>query len=291
VSSPINILCRNHDDDRVLPRFARYLAWRLGWTLTKTPVPGASVYYLMGYFESQLFSAWPTVPVVSLFTHREEEPPGNAKARLYDEIARKVQMRVAMCRLYGGPLQVFGPTIQPPLPLERERFRPVPRPRRARPVVGLSGYTYKNARKGEDLLKAVLASSVGRSCDWRASGRGWPVPMRKYSWAEMPGFYQGLDVLVCPSRVEGGPMTVLEALACGVSVVVPIGVGIIDELPYLPGIHRYPKGDRAGLIAALERAAFSAAPPDRDALRAATHPHSIEAWCDAHRQAFAEAFR
>jgi hypothetical protein len=288
----VNIVCRNWQDDRVLPRFARYLADGLGWTLTPKPCASADidVYYLMGYFEAQLFATWPKGPTASLFTHREEEPPGNRKAQLYDAIARRVDLRVAMCRKYADPLRALGPTIQPPLPVERDRFRIVPPPRHPRPVVGLCGFTYGNARKGEDLARTIVTSAIGRRIDWVASGRGWPAPTRRYSWQEMPRFYQGLNVLVCPSRVEGGPMTVLEALACGVSVVVPVGVGILDELPYIPGIHRYPRGDRAGLLAALERAAFPAHAPDRDALRAATAPHTVEAWCDAHAKGFADAF-
>jgi Glycosyl transferases group 1 len=288
----VNIVSRNWKDDRVLPRFARYLADGLGWTLTAAPAPasGVDATYLMGYFETQVCPTWPTRPVVSLFTHREENPTGNRKAQLYDDIARRVDLRVAMCRLYAEPLRAIGPTIQPPLPVERDRFVIAPSPRRPRPVVGLCGYTYHNARKGEDLARTIVTSAIGRRVDWVASGRGWPAPLQRLSWADMPRFYQGLNVLVCPSRVEGGPMTVLEALACGVSVVVPIGVGLLDELPYIPGIHRYPRGDRAGLIAALERAAFPTNAPDRDALRAATAPHTVEAWCAAHAKGFADVF-
>lgn len=293
MSLRINIVCRNYQADRILPRFARYLAHGLGWTLTAAPLPPAStdLYYLTGYFECQVFPVWPVAaPTISLFTHREEEPPGNDKATLYDAIASHVQLRVAMCRLYGGPLAAYGPTIQPPLPVEQDRFVIRPSARRARPVVGLSGYTYRNARKGEDMTTAVVQSKVGRRVDWMASGRGWPVPTRKLAWQEMPAYYGGLDVLVCPSRVEGGPMTVLEALACGVSVVVPRGVGILDELPDAPGICRYPKGDAEGLVRALEQAAFPPAPVDRGQLRAAVAPYTVAAWCEGHRRGVAEAF-
>ncbi|HUW31731.1 MAG TPA: glycosyltransferase, partial [Planctomycetota bacterium] len=102
----------------------------------------------------------------------------------------------------------------------------------------------------------------------------------RYKWAEMPAFYQGLDVLVCPSRVEGGPMPVLEALSCGVRVVIPRKVGILDELPDTAGIHRYERGDAKGLVRALEAAL--AEPFDRKALRAVTEPYTVDAWCKAH---------
>jgi len=277
----VNVVCRNLNDDRVLPRFSRYLRDHLGWTLTAAPDSRADVVYLSGYFEAQLCKPWPSVPVASLFTHREEEPPGNAKARLFDATAKRVDLRLAMCRLYAKPLSRYGPTIQPPLPVERDRFI-IPRgfPSKGKPVVGFSGYTYRNHRKGEDLVKAVLASKIGKRVEWRASGRGWPVKTVRYDWADMPAFYQSLDVLVCPSRVEGGPMPVLEALSCGVRVVIPRNVGILDELPDTEGLHRYERGDAKGLVRALEAALSGSF--DREELRAITAAYTVEAWCAAH---------
>ncbi len=286
----IHIVCINHRDDRVLPRFARLLRDRLGWTLDAAPDPTADVLYLSGYFEATRLKPWPDVPAAAYFTHREEEPPGNAKARLFDDVASKTQIRVAMCRLYAEPLSKYGPTVQPPLPVERDRFTIAAKPKRGRPIVGFSGYTYANHRKGEDLVKGIIASAIGGRVEWRASGRGWPVPTKGYPWAKMPEFYQGLDVLVCPSRVEGGPMPVLEALSCGVRVVIPKGVGILDEIPDTPGIYRYEKGDLTTMIAALEQAAFTGKRVNREALRQAVAMHSVDAFVEAHRQAFAAAF-
>lgn len=289
----VNVVCRNPRDDRVLPRFARYLAENNGWTLTASPDLTTEVIYLMGYFEVQTYSKWPVSapPVVCYFTHREEEPQkNNEKAKLYDQVAGQVALRVAMCKLYAGPLSKYGPTVQPPLPLERERFILAETQKHRRPVVGFSGYTYKNHRKGEDLVNGVIKSPIGNRVDWVASGRGWPVsiPAQRYSWADMPKFYQGLDILVCPSHVEGGPMPVLEALACGVRVVIPRGVGILDELKDAPGIHRYKRGDLPGMIAALESAISQ--PFDRDALRAVTAPYTVKAFCDANAQAIEQTF-
>ncbi len=57
--------------------------------------------------------------MAAYFTHREETPPGNDKAKLFDAVAKRVDVRVAMCRLYAEPLSKYGPTVQPPLPVER----------------------------------------------------------------------------------------------------------------------------------------------------------------------------
>lgn len=286
----VNVVCQNLQDDRIIPRMARALRDVLGWTLTATPSAGFDVVYLSGYFEGQKAKPWPECPVAAYFTHREEEPPNNAKSRLYDDMAQRVNLRIATCRLYAEPLGAYGPTAQVAAPLERERFTLGKPERHERPVVGLSGYIYSNGRKGEELAKQVLASAIGQRCEWRASGRGWPVPTKRYTWEQMAGFYQGLDVLVVPSLVEGIPMPPLEAMACGVSVVIPRGVGLLDELPEMGGIHRYEKGDAASLAMALEEAVSARAGVNREALREATAPYSVQAWIADHARAIAEAF-
>ena len=265
---------------------ARALSDGLGWDVGAAPVPdGYDAVHLIGYFEAQILKEWPDVPVGAYFTHREETQP--AKAALFDEVAARVDLRIATCRLYGGPLSEHGLTVQCAAPVERERFTIVERPANRRPVVGFSGFTYMNHRKGEDLVQAITASDVGKRVDWKASGRGWdPIPTTSYSWAKMPEFYQGLDLLVVPSRVEGIPMPPLEALACGVPVVVPRGVGLLDELPDMPGIYRYDKGDPDSLLGAFAEAVESLGTVDREALREATVPYSVERWCADHLAAY-----
>lgn len=293
----VSVVCQNWKEDRIIPRMARALSDRLGWSLGPSPDPRADVVYLSGYFESQKLKAWPTapgtaLPVAAYLTHREEEPAGNAKQRLFDKVAARVQLRVVTCRMYADMVRAHGATLQAPAPVERERFTlPSTREQHARPVVGVSGYTYGNGRKGEQLIRGLLGTRIGGAVEWRASGRGWPVPTKRYTWAQMPGFYQGLDVLVVPSLVEGIPMPPLEALACGVSVVVPRHVGIIDELPEIEGIYRYERGDGASLEGALERAVGRRVRVDREAVREATAGYSVDAYVEAHRLAFEALLR
>lgn len=278
----ISVICRNHGEDRIIPRMARALRDVNGWSLGAAPDPKADAVYLSAYFESQILKGWPAVPVAGYLTHREEDPPGNAKSKLFDQMAQRLDLRVVTCGLYADQVAQWGPTVQAAAPLERERFTPLPNPSpkgRGARVVGFSGYTYPNHRKGEDLVKALLSSKVGQRVEWRASGRGWPVPTKRYAWKDMPKFYQGLHVLVVPSRVEGIPMPPLEALACGVPVVVPREVGLLDELPDMPGIYRYDKGDPDSLLGAFTEAIESLGSVDREALREATRPYSVENWC------------
>jgi hypothetical protein len=283
----VNVICRNYKDERVIPRFVRYLRDCLGWSLTNKPDGDADAYYLSGYFEESYLRPWPDKPVGAYFTHRETEPPDNAKAKQFDRMSKRVDMRVATAVMYAEMLVKDGPTALMTPPVERDRFT-IPKQRNGKMIAGFSGFTYPNKRKGEDMVRSVVNSKPGSLVGWRASGRGWPVPTKKYPWAEMPAFYQSLDILVITSRVEGVPMPPLECLSCGVSVVIPRGVGLLDELPDLPGIHRYQTGNAKECVRALSEAIDARGQVDRQALRNATRPYNITAWCEQHRQAFEE---
>jgi len=279
VGTRVHVICQNIMQDRILPRMARYLRDGLGWSVSSGPDGKCDAVYLLAYFEGdRLRKAWPNVPVASYFTHREED--GGDKARCFDEMAGKVNMRIATCQLYAGALAAHGLTAQCAPPLDTKMFTIVPRRNGGRPVIGFSGFYYPNHRKGEDLLRGLLKAPVAKQIEWRACGR-WPelIPVQRLLWAQMPRFYQSLDVLVVPSRVEGIPMPPLEALACGVRVVIPRNVGILDELGDCTGVYRYPKGDLKGLIHAIEQAAFPDEPIDRQRLRGVIAPYSVEAWC------------
>ncbi len=285
----VHIICQNYADDRVLPRHARALAQRLGWSLGAEASPGAQITYLFSYFESKRLTPWPRL-VAANFTHREEEPPNNAKSRAFDAVAARVQLRTAWAQMYVDQLVKHGPTYKVSPALEREHFSLAKREKHARIVVGFSGYNTPNKRKGEAIVPGIINSKIGKAVEWRASGRGWPVDTKLYRWAEMPGFFRSIDVLVIPSLVEGIPMPPLEALCCGTSVVIPAHVGLLDELPAIPGIYRYERGDLATLLRALEQAVEERGQVEMEQLREATAQWSVEQWCADHAKAFEETF-
>lgn len=53
------------------------------------------------------------------------------------------------------------------------------------------------------------------------------------------------------SLIEGIPYPPLEALACGVPIIIPRNVGILDELPEIQGIIKYNCNDFDSLLKVL----------------------------------------
>lgn len=99
----------------------------------------------------------------------------------------------------------------------------------------------------------------------------------------MPQFYGNLDVYLVTSTIEGIPTPPLEALACGVKIVVPNKVGIMDELPEMKGIRHYKKGNYQDMVRAIILALSDKV--SQEELRAITEKYSVDAWCESHRRA------
>ena len=97
------------------------------------------------------------------------------------------------------------------------------RPAREAPVVGWCGSTRLYAAiKGVPLIREAAAML------------GLPLIIQdgaqvRLKPAEMPGWYAGIDVFVCASESESGPLPVLEAVAAGLPVVTT-NVGMVPAL-------------------------------------------------------------
>jgi glycosyltransferase involved in cell wall biosynthesis len=143
-------------------------------------------------------------------------------------------------------------------------------------VFGVAGRVYNSGRKGEGLVaQAIEAGFNFIACKSktkiRAARQDWPCPASAFD-ADDEGarrsFYASIDYFVVTSLDEGGPMTVPEAIACGVPVIAP-DVGWCWEFPVL----KYARGDWDSL---------------RSVLRGLTDTPTWSRWVEAHRRLFAD---
>lgn len=276
----VHIICRNYTEDRIIPRLARDLAEGTGWTLGDRPDPTARLNYFFPYLEWERFQDFKATPSAAWFTHIDTAQPG--KVSIWDQAAQAVDLRLTSARQYADQLATWGPTGLVTPPLDRTKFTlAADKPATDKPVVGVSGFVYPGGRKGESLIQQLQQNNLADLIHLRASGQGWPVTDQKlWPWERMEVFFQGLDVYLCTAEIEGVPYPPLEALACGVKVVIPRGVGLLDQLPDAEGIFRYKAGNFRSLLAALKKAIAS--PWNRRELRSITARFTPLAWATDH---------
>lgn len=208
------------DKGWILEQCAQELAARLEYvTYDLKPDPSATIQYYMTYGsrENRVSKL-----EASFVTHLEEQ----ADAReLFYRIARSVDLNICMSERYRSLLTTSGITnstvIKPGVDLAE--FAPNIR-------IGVVGRTYHTGRKGEHVVADVLDVP---GIEWFFTGSGWPLPALDLAPGEMPEFYRSMDYVLIPSLYEGGPMSAIEALACGTPIIAP-DVGWIPDYPHIP---------------------------------------------------------
>ncbi len=282
----VNIVYMGRGGNDILDRLASALADKTGWPYSSNPSGAAEVNHFICYVEyAQHYSDWHQSEVSCWFTHYDQ---GQSYKEFWWELAaNNVDLRITAARRYLPMLEPHGPTALCPRPAIAGQFKIQDRPQNKLPRVGLAGYVHPGGRKGEKLVAQLGTSKFGERLDLQAIGLGWPCPCRTLDWTDLPKWFNGLDVFLCTSGVEGIPMPPLEALACGVPVVIPRDVGLLDDLPDEPGIYRYNLTDFQGVCAAIETALATS--HDREALRAMVAGYNAENWAADHVAAIEES--
>ncbi|MGG5821769.1 glycosyltransferase [Falsiroseomonas sp. HW251] len=247
----------------ILERLAQELARNLPYvTFGDGPDPSAGIQYYMTFACRRRRLS----PVeVAYFAHLE--PLSEAHDRFF-AVAREVEHSVCHARLYEAVLREAGvatvTTIAPGVDLET--FTP-------RLRIGVVGRTYHTGRKGEHLVAEVMDIP---EIEWRFTGEGWPGPALDLPPGAMADFYRGLDYVLVPALYEGGPMCVVEALACGTEVIAP-PIGWVPEFPHV----EFQAGDAADL-----RRVLLGLVEKKRALRASVLDRGWAGWIEGHDRLF-----
>lgn len=154
-------------------------------------------------------------------------------------------------RLAGAtqPIDLLPNPISIPTARCRELARPANRIPPEAIVIGMAG-RLNNRQKGCDLLVEALVGAPEESPlrkvwllfigDGEAAEgmtkqlerAGWAGRLRSTGWTNAPWeHYAALDLLIMPSRFEGQPLVMQEALLCGVPVCGAAVDGLADYLP------------------------------------------------------------
>ena len=206
-----------------------------------------------------------TSPIeVAYFAHLEQD---NSTAKRFFDVARNVDYCVCHSKPYEAILKDNGisnvRTISPGVDLER--FVP-------KVKIGVVGRTYHTGRKGEALLAQVMDVP---GIEWHFTGTGWPGPALNLRDDQMSDFYNSMDYILVPSLYEGGPMSVVEALACGCEVIAT-PVGWVPEFPHI----EYKTGDVDDLRRVLNDL------KNKIQLRQSVYARGWKSWVDGHHEIF-----
>lgn len=264
------------NDQHIVPRMTQWLVEAHGWTVGETPDPTADINYYMPYLKYSPDEAVGT-PTAAWFTHYE-------RGTLWKEVAWEKARQDIDAALVTAPMYLDyvggkGALITPGVDLDL--FVPGPPTDNDKPVVGIVGVG--QPRKGPQLLVDLFYSDL--PIHMTLIGSNWPFPHHAMveAW-EMPKFYHAIDVFLCSSLIEGIPAPVLEALACDKKVCIPEGVGICSELPEMPGLRHYVRGNSMDMLKVLQQ--VIADEPEPGSLRAVVEErYTIQHWCDSHKAA------
>ena len=252
----------------ILERLAKEIANRYEYVTYSTEInTSVPILYYMTY------GTWKKrriAPVeIGYFAHLE--PVGEARDKFFNTAAN-VDHCICHSQLYENLLREHGVNNVTTIPpgVDIDRFSPEVK-------IGVVGRTYHTGRKGERLIAEVLDIP---NIKWHFTGDGWPHPGLHLADEDMPEFYRSMDYILVPSLYEGGPMCVVEALACGTSVIAP-PVGWVPQFPHI----EFETGNSTDL-----RRVLTEVVEQRQKLRESVLDRTWDNWAAGHDRVFNECY-
>ncbi len=207
----------------IMHRKASEIQKHLGNVRVNEDWDDADVHYYINYgkYKSRPKSGL----AVANFTHYDPD----VLATEFEAVAHEVDHCIAVSEATADKLRTFGvPNDKISVILvgaDASQFRP-------KLTLGIVGRVYKGGRKGEDLVHALVADTeIMQTTTIFALRDDWGVPV--WGGDDQANFYRSIDYLLIPSRLEGGPVPFMEALACGTLSIAP-PIGVIPQFPHIP---------------------------------------------------------
>jgi len=210
----INIITESGDRKWILYRLAEELKKGLPYKveLQEQPNLNADINYYMNYDLFDRTGRKKSKCDVGWFTHPENE-------KYFLEIAGKMDWCFCHAQQYENLLRhnniLNVSTITPGVD---EQFK-------MELKIGVVGKKYDGIRKGADVVEYVQ-QMYPEFIKVYFTHSSWGV--KDIPFEKLNEFYQAMDFILIPSRLEGGPMPVMEALACGKEVIANHNVGNIS---------------------------------------------------------------
>lgn len=266
------------NDYHIVPRMFRWLADAHDWSIGEYVDPGATLNYYGPYTAVAHLQKFGNTKTAAWFTHYEL---GNAgKMSIWQQAANDLTLRCYTADIYANHLRGYGAAAKIIPGVDHAMFKITKRPKRGKlPRVGLVGVG--QPRKGADLLGSLPRESIDLTIAGRGEWKGTTAVWVNHG--DMPAFYNSLDVYLCTAVIEGIPAPPLEALTCGVKVVIPSGVGIMDELPEQAGIRHYEAGNGKDMARALTAVLDDTV--TRQELADVVSGYTVDAWCSSTKEA------
>ena len=208
--------------------------------LNKPDVPHQVTHYLP-YYE---MPKNPKHPSTAWMSHQEARPDLYNK---FVSVARSVDFAISHSRKYMELLKnAHGikniKQVIPGVDAYKFQLRPTERPPSDKLIVGYIGRQYSSS----DRKNPKLLNDIGKLPFVELKVTGGNIKEEN-----IPKFYSGLDLVVSPATIEGGPMATQEALACGVPIMCYEDVGVANEFEL--GVIKIKYGDSKAFIEELER--------------------------------------
>jgi len=230
----VNIVCDEADDGWIYSKFISEIKKHSKYKIVVNE-KDVNKYDILHYIPYYVVDARAkTKPSTCWLSHQEKKDPLKSK---FLSAAKAVDAGISHSNKYAKWLREQGldNVIQIIPGVDLDRFRiggKIHKEKYPKLSVGYVGRQYtSSARKNPALLKEISNLDY---VDFKTTGG-------KMGASQIPAFYQLQHLIVSPATIEGGPMCIQEALACGIPIICYDSVGVANE--FNEGVIRVPYGD------------------------------------------------